>query len=443
MVLSTRGRSMVQITGKLLSLFLLFGLLQESCARQNESREIFDAIRNNESAKLQTLIEKGLSFAVVDQNGASPLMWAIYTGNKMMIDRLVTDRFNCDARGIIWINKGKGTYLGSPMAVAAEKKDNQTVELLINKCGTPVDEREYDPTTNNNSGWTALFYAVNNNNYELAKFLVEKGADVNKNEPRGTILMNAAGSGNEQLFDLVLNAGATLNNQDAKFGMNELSYAVIGANKKIVEKLIEKGVKIDVPDNAGKTPLILATEQGNIDLVDLLLAKGASPTLRDKENEDILVKAIKKKDEPMFEKLLQNIDGKDFRYIRNSGLLHLAVFYGNQSAVELLLKHEYDIDAMADEGHTPLLFATLKNHEKVVQLLLRNKASVNIQNKEGLTPLMVTAQLGYFEIMRMLLEFKADPFLKDRNGLNSYDYANSGNNSAAAIEILSSYKKQP
>lgn len=58
---------------------------------------------------------------------------------------------------------------------------------------------------------TALRYAIDNGNYELASFLIDHGADVNqKNEKGWTPLMTAARTGRIDIIDMLLEAGADL-----------------------------------------------------------------------------------------------------------------------------------------------------------------------------------------------------------------------------------------
>ena len=50
-----------------------------------------------------------------------------------------------------------------------------------------------------------------------------------------------------------------------------------------LDRLIAQGAVIDAPDEAGRTPLMLATISGHADAVRRLLAAGAITTLTDRE----------------------------------------------------------------------------------------------------------------------------------------------------------------
>ena len=55
-----------------------------------------------------------------------------------------------------------------------------------------------------------------------------------------------------------------------------------------VERLITQGARINAPDEAGKTPLMLAAIHGHTAVVQRLLAAGANPALVDREGVDAL-----------------------------------------------------------------------------------------------------------------------------------------------------------
>jgi ankyrin repeat protein len=60
----------------------------------------------------------------------------------------------------------------------------------------------------------------------------------------------------------------------------------------IVEKLIESNANVNVQDEYGKTPLILATESNSPKIVNIFLLSGADINIKDRNNETALDIAV-------------------------------------------------------------------------------------------------------------------------------------------------------
>lgn len=58
--------------------------------------------------------------------------------------------------------------------------------------------------------------------------------------------------------------------------MTPLLYSIFNNHTKIAKKLIDLGADVNEPDNDGKTPLMYASDNCNLDLIDLLIKKGAN-----------------------------------------------------------------------------------------------------------------------------------------------------------------------
>jgi ankyrin repeat protein len=98
-------------------------------------------------------------------------------------------------------------------------------------------------------GFTALGLACYFGQYEVARYLVLKGADVNLPSNNG-------------------------------FGVYPLHSAAAGNYTQIARMLIENNALINVKQQAGTTPLHSAAQNGNIDLLILLLDHGADVNIR-------------------------------------------------------------------------------------------------------------------------------------------------------------------
>ena len=96
-----------------------------------------------------------------------------------------------------------------------------------------VDQR--DP-----QGVTPLMVAAYNGNADLAKFLVDKGADVNAKTKRGsTPLMAAVQSGNKEMVKFLLEKGADANAKE-QLGLNAYQLALVGKKHELTTLLKDK-----------------------------------------------------------------------------------------------------------------------------------------------------------------------------------------------------------
>ncbi|QDJ95134.1 ankyrin repeat protein [Hypsugopox virus] len=157
-----------------------------------------------------------------------------------------------------------------------------------------------------------LHYYVYTNNIDNVKKLLDNGADVNEQSPllQLTPLHYAIMIGNLELIELLLNNGANANLTD-KDGHTPIMYCnltdvydidivklllphiiidkISNFNEcvthifadtdkdtvEILELLINAGAKVDLKNSVGYTPLMCATNHGNLPVVNLLLKHGA------------------------------------------------------------------------------------------------------------------------------------------------------------------------
>lgn len=186
-------------------------------------------------------------------------------------------------------------------------------------------KKQITPTTINStnlSGETPLFAAIRDEQPEVARLLLEQGADASIPVTIGLVPLHMATT--PELVDMLLkHAPGTLNTQDA-YGQTPLftaltykkaavAHALIdkGANVNctnvhgqvilhgicnkdffsakesalLCKKILEAGAIINWQANDGRTPLHVATENKLPTLTYLLLKHGADPTLKDRWND--------------------------------------------------------------------------------------------------------------------------------------------------------------
>lgn len=137
--------------------------------------------------------------------------------------------------------------------------------------------------------------------WDVVKFLVEHGADVNERDKKGKTALMKAGWCNR--FDIIeylrengafieeqLDINGTNRTEVVKFfqerldkdGDTALMKAAKARKWEDVKKLIESGACVDERDFQGKTVLMYAAERGDLDIVKYLIEKGAYVRAKDR-----------------------------------------------------------------------------------------------------------------------------------------------------------------
>ncbi|KAJ3471850.1 hypothetical protein MRS44_001949 [Fusarium solani] len=131
-------------------------------------------------------------------------------------------------------------------------------------------------------GWTVLSWAAENGHEVTFKRLIDNGADVeSRDDLDRTILHYAIRNGNEAIVGMLLDLGVDPEPRDKdEDEQSPLHYAAESGSEAAVRMLLEIGADDQVRDNAGHTPLSLATERGHEVIIQLLQQHADSPANR-------------------------------------------------------------------------------------------------------------------------------------------------------------------
>ena len=154
--------------------------------------------------------------------------------------------------------------------LAAQEGHLAVVRMLIETAGTPLESRGHD-------GRTPLRAAAAADNcFELIRYLVQVGGDVNARDADGrTALYTLAVEGQLEAAAWLLRAGADPMSTDAE-GRTALHAAAWHGHRDVAALLLDHHVDPDACDVEGRTALQSAAWQGHTAVVTLLLERGAS-----------------------------------------------------------------------------------------------------------------------------------------------------------------------
>ncbi|XP_019550440.2 putative ankyrin repeat protein RF_0381 isoform X1 [Aedes albopictus] len=276
------------------------------CAANPLQRALADAIiRMVPMDELRILLACGAKVNEQVTQGLRPLHYAVWQNNEAAVNLLLVR--NADINAIDEVGY-------SALHLAAEHGFYDLAKILLNG-GCKVDYREPtdDPYPRTTLCDEPLRLALRNRHYDVARLLLERGADPNKRyffgseinlatdieslelllrfgantEARDrsgiTPLMRAVRTnGNIDSVLLLLQYGANVNAMtDARNDYRTvLHYAVLSGNASLVNLLIKQGARVDIPaplpEPDRPSPLDLAVLRGDPTLVRILLENGAN-----------------------------------------------------------------------------------------------------------------------------------------------------------------------
>ncbi|EAX81622.1 ankyrin repeat protein, putative [Trichomonas vaginalis G3] len=146
----------------------------------------------------------------------------------------------------------------------------------IDYCKVLLDIPWASIDSKDNEGRSSLYFAVEMNNYPIAKFLIDKGGNVNSQNKKGkSVLRVAIDNNNEEMVKLLLSKGANINAIDSS-GETALHEAVRLKNTEMIEYLLSHGANIEAIGKGGKTAFYYAAENNNLEMVKFLFSHGAN-----------------------------------------------------------------------------------------------------------------------------------------------------------------------
>lgn len=227
-----------------------------------------------------------------------------------------------------------------------------------------------------------VVHQVDDTNYEqeqavklkIAKLLIERGAKVNG--PSKSPLFWAVVTGDYQLAKLLIDNGARVNLSTRK-AINQM--VTQASSIKLLKLLIDNGLKLDKKPN----PLddMMSTEYSTKE-VEMILQAGA-----DVEGKDsLLMRAIHHCHPAMIELLIDHGANVNYQQADGNSLLMIAASQGCPASFGLLLKAGVDIHHTNRQDQTALHLA---NHPETAEKLLSYGAKIEQVDNQGQTPIFI------------------------------------------------------
>jgi uncharacterized protein len=326
------------------------------------------AARTGKPDAVAMLLEHGADVNKTNAQGQTALMWAAAEKNAAAIQVLIEHKADLNAKTHAAAPpRPLDTIFSAPFPVggmtallfAARQNDLKSAAILI-AAGADVKETAQD-------GTSPILVAVLNGHYELASFLLEKGADPNAADSKGRAALYAA----VDMRNLEWSTRPAPPERDKMTDLDLIKTLLAhGAdpNARLTKKIPLRGQpSFDGrwANMIGATPFWRAAQSDDVTLMRLLKEKGADPLLSTTGHTTALMVAA-------------GVGWSD-------GQSH-----GSQSdapeALKLCLEWGGDVNAANDVGYTALHGAAFRGANEVVKLLVEKGARMDVKNQEGRLP---------------------------------------------------------
>jgi ankyrin repeat protein len=346
------------------------------------------AATNGNGAIVERLLKAGADPNTTMADGETVLMTAARTGRVEAIRALLASGANVQSR-----EPSKGQ---TALMWAAAENNAAAIQVLI-EAGADLQERS------RSGAFTPLLFAVRAGNIEGSRALLEAGAKVNDALPDGTsALVLATINAHYELAAFLLDKGADPNgaaqgwtalHQIAWSRRHNAGFNLPGPvatgdldSLDLVRKLVKLGANINArqtkeprdgnrnqQNRIGATPFLLAAKSADVPLMRVLLENGADPSIKTNNNTTPLMVAA---------------GVGIWAPGENPGTHEEAL-----GAVKLILDLGADVNAIDDNGDTALHGAVYRGGAvPVIQVLADKGARLDVVNKKGWMP--VTAADG-------------------------------------------------
>ncbi|MDP3283649.1 MAG: ankyrin repeat domain-containing protein [Desulfobacterales bacterium] len=277
----------------------------------------------------------------------------------------------------------------TPLVLAISSGHTPVVKFLVSK-GADVNRKGYGASPLS----AAIFFDHPDIAMDIATYLINQGADIKPSEQilGGTIdlLHQSLSLGYlalaERLIDMEhRDLNSTTNLID---GVPILHYSAAIGSVPAIELLIRKGAKINMADKSGLTPILHATYADKQNAVESLLNLGAD------------INAV----------LTPPSDQKTFFYADYAGATPLSLSIQKQyfNIAKALIRRGSDCNVPDRKGVTPLMHVASGNNEDILKLLIERGADINAKDNRGRAPIIFAISARKINMIKLLLSKGAD-----------------------------------
>ncbi len=366
------------------------------------------------------LLGREPSADAVDENGWTDLHWAAVLNKPNLAKILIDEGIDITVR---------------------MKADNKNVSNKLIADLNRVTDSDLPFEIFKRRGQVPLYFAANSNSVEVAKLLIDQGADVSVRDNKGrTPIHSAAVQNSVEVAKLLIDQGADVSIRDYR-GRTPIHSAAVQNSVEVAKLLIDQGADFSVTDKDGRTPMHSAAWQNSVEVAKLLIDHGANVNARDKKGRTPMHRAAWQNSVEVAKLLI--VQGADVSPRQKVGYtpMHRAAWQNSVEVAKLLIDHGADVSVKNKYGSTPMHSAAIGNSMEVAKLLIDFGADVDLRDKDGRTPMHSAAWQNSVEVAKLLIDLGADVSVRNKDGNTPLQMAKLYNRKEM-VNLLSQFTKR-
>ncbi len=409
---------------------------------------------------LELLLRRGGEISKPNNNGLTPIQYLALYSNTDILKIIIT----------------KGGTSGSALIDAIIKEDIEKVRTIIVDDPDKIEQLDRE-------GNSLLHYAIALQNYRVARYLVDKGIDVNirRNKNWVAALYLAVQKSDYNIIELLLSNGSNVNTQLSN-GYTPLFGAVLikdkDERKGIVQLLMKYNANINLQDIRGNTVLHRAFRMEDKELIGSILGYNPNLALKNQRGLNPLESLLNTNDlktldiakliiehggsvsEPQLNAIVHNdlqsievylkknsqLDYSSYFYgpLDRISLIRLMAFFGNTETIDLLC--EYGVPVLCQDDRETISNSRVQlihnlaemGRNEMISSLLKRGVDVNCLSRDGYTPIIYAALSGQKETVLFLIRNGADIHIKNKkNGTCLHAACRNGHDEIVRILVES------
>jgi len=201
--------------------------------------------------------------------------------------------------------------------------------------------------------------------------------------------------------------------------------------------LLGHGAPVDAANARGATPLILASQNGDLAVVRELLRRGADLHRASMCGATAVLQASHFGHLQVLKELVRDF-GPALVEIGNSRAttpLMRACQEGHEEVVDFLLRHGAQSNRTNQAQMTALMLAAQRGHAGICRNLVQHGADVDSKTDQNSTALLLACKRGNVDVVRVLVTAGCDIWIKDNRGRNARTFARRGGDKAIVALI--------